>query len=151
MISGKKLSITQFKSQYPLSFYGLIGVIFLFISGFFFNFREGIYMTLIIATIIVEVLIGSIFLLYNTASLMLAKFFPDTLTEPEKAWIRIQMRKNIVIIFIWITTIIGTFLIIGSFFGLGVVSSLYLLSLIILYHYAGTDENPFLEQRYELT
>lgn len=108
-------------------------------------------MTLIIATIIVEVLIGSIFLLYNTASLMLAKFFPDTLTEPEKAWIRIQMRKNIVVIFIWITTIIGTFLIIGSFFGLGVVSSLYLLSLIILYHYAGTDENPFLEQRYELT
>ena len=107
-------------------------------------------MVLIIAIIIIEDLIGSIFLLYDTASLMLALFFPDTLSEPEKAWLRIQMRKHIVIIIIWLVTVIGTFLIIGSIFGLSIVSSLYLLSLILLYHYAGTDENPFLEQRYEL-
>ena len=108
-------------------------------------------MIAIIAIIIVEVLIGSIFLLYNTASLMLVLFFPDTLSEPEKDWTKIQMRKNITIIFIWIITVVGTFLIIGSIFGLGIVSSLYLLSLILLYHYAGTEENPFLEQRYELS
>ncbi|WP_455140621.1 hypothetical protein [Candidatus Hodarchaeum mangrovi] len=106
-------------------------------------------MIIIIATIIIEVLIGSIFLLYNTASLMLALFFPDTLSKPEKEWIQIQMRKNVIIIIIWLVTVIGTFLIIGSFFGLGVVSSLYLLSLIMLYHYAGKEENPFLERRYE--
>jgi len=148
MVNSSK--ILQFKNQYPLSFLGIIGVILLFISNYIFDFREGLYMIIIIATIIVEVLIGSIFLLYNTASLMLAIFFPDTLSKSEKEWIQIQMRNNIIIIIIWLVTVIGTFLIIGSFFGLGVVSSLYLLSLILLYHYAGKEENPFLERRYEL-
>jgi hypothetical protein len=105
-------------------------------------------MTLIIIIILTEVVIGSIFLLFNTTSLILALVLQEGLSPIEKQWVQHKTRKNLGIILIWLIFSIITFIIIAPNFG--IIAGLYLLALIFIFKLAGTEENPFLEKRYEI-
>ncbi|MHA2202893.1 MAG: hypothetical protein ACW991_04325 [Candidatus Hodarchaeales archaeon] len=126
----------------------VIATLLLFLSNFIFAQYFGFYMTLIIIIILTEVVIGSIFLLFNTTSLILALVLQEGLSPIEKQWVQHKTRKNLGIILIWLIFSIITFIIIAPNFG--IIAGLYLLALIFIFKLAGTEENPFLEKRYEI-
>ncbi len=126
----------------------VIATLLLFLSNFIFTQYFGFYMTLIIIIILTEVVIGSIFLLFNTTSLILALVLQEGLSPIEKQWVQQKTRKNLGIILIWLIFSIITFIIIAPNFG--IIAGLYLLALIFIFKLAGTEENPFLEKRYEI-
>ena len=99
--------------------------------------------------ILIEIIVGSIFLLFNTTTLVLAMVLQENLSTIEKQWVQQKMRKNVIIIFVWLVFAILTFVLIAP--NLGIVAGLYLLSLILIFKLAGTEENPFLEKRYEIS
>ncbi|MFX0014975.1 MAG: hypothetical protein ACFFB2_07630 [Promethearchaeota archaeon] len=126
----------------------IIATFFLFLSNFFFTQEIGFYMTMAIIIIIMEVIIGSIFLLFNTTSLILALVLQEGLSSIEKQWVQQKTRRNVGIIVTWLLFSIITFLIIAPNFG--IIAGLYMLALIFIFRLAGVEENPFLERRYEI-
>ncbi len=132
------------------SFYiAFIAAIFLSISNFFFVEVSGLYMILMLVVILVEVIIGAIFLLFNTTTAILAMFLQEGLSDPEKKWIQSKVRRNSIIIGIWLIFSGITFVIIAP--NLGVIAGVYLIALILIFKYADVEENPFLEKRYEMS
>ena len=126
-----------------------IGVITLailcFLSSFIMPVRSGGYVILILGIIIIAVLIGSMFLLYNTTILALSVMFKEGLSEAETKWINSRLRRNFVIILIWFVSVFLTFFMPKD--QLGTIASIYLISILILFKVAGVEENPFLEQQ----
>ena len=123
--------------------------IFLFISNFLFLEVSGLYMIIILVIILIEVIIGAIFLLFNTTTAILAMFLQEGLSDPEKKWIQHKVKRNSIIIGIWLLFSVGTFVIIAP--NLGVIAGVYLIALILIFKYADVEENPFLEKRYEIS
>lgn len=120
----------------------------LMISNLFFSHEWGIYMTFLLVIILIEVIIASVFLLFNTTTLILAMFLQEGLSEIEKKWVQQRIRKNVTITSMWLLFIIASFLSIAPH--LGIIAGMYLISLVIIFKIAGTEENPFLEKRYEM-
>ena len=126
----------------------IIATFLLFLSNIIFTQDIGLYMAFTIITILIEVMVGFIFLLFNTTSLIIALVLQEGLSPIEKRWIRQKTRKNISIIIIWLLFSVLTFIIVAPNFG--VIAGLYLLALIFIFKLAGVEENPFLERRYEI-
>ncbi|MFX0051667.1 MAG: hypothetical protein ACFE8U_10285 [Candidatus Hermodarchaeota archaeon] len=139
--------IKQLIQEFPYSFLALLGVIILIFISSVVSITEGPFLIIMFSIIVAEVIIGSVFLLFNTSSLLLAMFFQDDLSEFELTWVKQKMKRNMIIIFLWLLTILGSFFLVGG--NLGIVAALYLLALVVLFHSAGLEENPFIEQRYE--
>ena len=100
---------------------------------------------MILGIIIVAVLVGSMFLLYNTTILALSFMLKEGLSEAETKWINMRLRRNLLIIFIWFISVFLTFFMPKD--QLGTIASVYLISVLILFKVASIDENPFLEQQ----
>lgn len=125
----------------------------IFISSFIIPIENGLYFMIVIAIIIATILIGSVFLVYNTSVLAIAVFFQEGLSEVEKTWINQRLSRNIVIIGIWVSTSIIAFFLISLIFPdnfLGIIASFFIIIILLIFHIAGVEENPFLEVRYEL-
>ncbi|MFX0182464.1 MAG: hypothetical protein ACFE95_05200 [Candidatus Hodarchaeota archaeon] len=120
----------------------------LFVSSFIIPIENGLYFMIVIAIIIGTILIGSVFLVYNTSVLAIAIFYQEGLSEAEKTWVNHRISRNIIIIGIWVTASVITFFLIGQI--LGIIASLFLITLLLIFRIAGAEENPFLEMRYEL-
>jgi hypothetical protein len=105
----------------------------------------GGYFVLIIGIIIVTILIGSMFLLYNTTILFLSVMFQEGLSDIEKTWINVRLRRNLLIILIWVVSTFLTFFMPDN--SLGIIAAIFLIALLILFEIAGVEENPFLESR----
>ncbi|MFX0170524.1 MAG: hypothetical protein ACFE9L_01260 [Candidatus Hodarchaeota archaeon] len=141
----------ELKNLIRESYYELlasIGAVLLFVSNLFFSYNNGIYLILTLSIIVIEIIIGSLFLLFNTTALVLASLIQSSLSPIEKRWVKQKIQKNSIVIVIWLIFSILTFLIITPH--LGVIAGLYLVSLIMIFRFAGKEENPFLEQTYEL-
>jgi hypothetical protein len=146
-----KRNIEELRSIIKESYYEFlasIAAVLLFISNIFFSYQNGIYLILTLSIIVIEIIIGSLFLLFNTTALVLASFIQSSLSPIEKRWVKQKIQKNAVVIIIWLLFSIFTFLIITP--NLGIIAGLYLISLILIFRFAGQEENPFLEQIYEL-
>ena len=130
-------------------FITIFSAVFLFISNFLFLEVSGLYMILILVVILVEVIVGAIFLLFNTTTAILAMFLQEGLSDPEKKWIQYKVKRNSIIIGIWLLFSGFTFVIIAP--NLGVIAGVYLIALILIFKYADVEENPFLEKRYEIS
>ncbi|UCG04041.1 MAG: hypothetical protein JSW11_08645 [Candidatus Heimdallarchaeota archaeon] len=128
--------------------FAIIAAFLLFLSNIIFTQDIGLYMAFTIITILIEVMVGSIFLLFNTTSLILALVLQEGLSPIEKRWVQQKTRKNLAIIVIWLLFSIFTFIIIAPNFG--IIAGIYLIALIFIFKLAGTEENPFLERRYEI-
>ena len=125
---------------------GVIGLAILcFISNFIMPVRSGGYVILILGIILITVLIGSMFLLFNTTILALSAMFKEGLSDAETKWINIRLRRNFLIILIWFVSVFLTFFMPKD--QLGTIASIYLISILILFKVAGVEENPFLEQQ----
>ncbi len=125
---------------------GILGLAILcFLSNFIMPVRSGGYVILIIGIILITVLIGSMFLLFNTTILALSVMFKEGLSEVETRWINIRLRRNFLIIMIWFVSVFLTFFMPKD--QLGTIASIYLISILILFKVAGVEENPFLEQQ----
>jgi hypothetical protein len=135
-------------AQHPYSVIAVIGTLALFFIDLIISPTNTIYMTIILIIIIAEVIIGSVFLLFNTTVVVLALFLQDGLSAVEKKWIKNRIKDNSIIIIIWIASAAISFLIFGL--NIGIIAALYLVALILIFNFAGVEENPFLEQRYEL-
>jgi len=125
----------------------------IFVSSFIIPVENGLYFMTVIAIIIATILIGSVFLVYNTSVLAIAVFFQEGLSEVEKTWINQRLSRNIVVIGIWVSTSIIAFFLISLIFPdnfLGIIASFFIIIILLISHIAGVEENPFLEVRYEL-
>lgn len=125
----------------------------IFVSSFIIPIENGLYFMIVIAIIIATILIGSVFLVYNTSVLAIAIFFQEGLSEVEKTWINQRLSRNIVVIGIWVSTSIIAFFLISLIFPdnfLGIIASFFIIIILLISHIAGVEENPFLEVRYEL-
>ncbi|MHA1940368.1 MAG: hypothetical protein ACXACP_01210 [Candidatus Hodarchaeales archaeon] len=116
-----------------------------FLSSFIIPIQMGGYFVLIIGIIIVTILIGSMFLLYNTTILFLSVMFQEGLSDIEKTWINVRLRRNLLIILIWVVSTFLTFFMPDN--SLGIIAAIFLIALLILFEIAGVEENPFLESR----
>jgi len=125
---------------------GLLGLALLcFLSNFTMPVRSGGYVILILGIILTTVLIGSMFLLFNTTILALSAMFKEGLSDVETQWINIRLRRNFLIILIWFVSVFLTFFMQKD--KLGNIASIYLISILILFKVDGVEENPFLEKQ----
>ena len=125
---------------------GILGLAILcFLSNFIMPVRSGGYVVLILGIILITILIGSMFLLFNTTILALRVMLKEGLSDVEKRWINIRLRRNLLIIMIWFVSVFLTFFMPKD--QLGTIACLYLISILILFKVAGVEENPFLEQQ----
>ncbi len=135
-------------SRHPKEATTIILAISLFVSNLIIPIQVGLYFIFVLAVIIATILIGSMFLLYNTTILFLALLLKEGLSQEEKTWVNRRVGRNILIIVIWVGSSIITFTLTNQI--LGIIASILLVSLLLIFHVAGVEENPFLEKRYEI-
>lgn len=116
-----------------------------FLGDFFVSNGLFVYFNLVI--IITEFIVVAVILIFNTSSLILALFFQEHLSEMEEKWVKQKIKRNSVVVFIWLITTMITILLFAP--RLGIIASIYLFVLIFVLNYASVEENPFLERRYE--
>ena len=123
----------------------VILAILCFLSNFIMPVLTGGFVILFLVIILITVLIGSMFLLYNTTILALSAMFKEGLSDIETQWINKRLQRNFLIIIIWFVSVLLSFFMPKD--QLGTIASVYLLSILILFKAAGVDENPFLEKQ----
>ncbi len=149
MINGDILQQMKLRIlNHPKEAATVVLAISLFVSSFIIPIENGIYFVFVLAVIITAILIGSVFLLYNITILFIALFFQEGLSKIEKTWVNHRVKRNFGVTMIWLSASIIVFLLPNQV--LGIIASIFLGSLLLIFRVAGIEENPFLEKRYEI-
>lgn len=111
-------------------------------------FQNDLVFVLSVMGVVAEIIIGSIYFMWNIGSLALLLILEPDIAEAEKVWVKWMIKRNLYVAAIWALITIGLMIIIPVFTLKGAFFFLFGAEIFILAYirfFTTTEESPFME------
>ncbi|MFX0063619.1 MAG: hypothetical protein ACFFC7_15720 [Candidatus Hermodarchaeota archaeon] len=118
------------------------------LASFLPLFQNDLVFVLSVMGFVGEIIIGSIYFMWNIGSLTLLLILEPDIAEAEKIWVKWMIKRNLYVAAIWALITIGLMIIIPVFTLKGAFLFLFGAEIFILSYirfFTTTEESPFLE------